>query len=129
MNEADRIYRALFGRPAPPEVVARFLAAPEWVFPPLDEEQRRGYQQQIAHVRDLEALELASRLRGCNLLLRLKFQLMVHLAECHPAARGALVNRRNRSVLVVLPLLGWHLARTGYKLLRGWWLLRKYHGP
>lgn len=129
MNEAQRIFFAVFGGVIPECLEEQFSSVPKQVLPDITDEMRSGYDSIIAEVQDLEALELASRIRRQNLLLTLKFRLMVHLAECHPECRPHFVNRRKRALPIVLSLLVAHGVRHAYKFIKGTYLLRVYHGP
>ena len=129
MNEAQRIFFAVFGGVIPERLEEQFSSVPKQVLPNATEEMRSRYDRILAEVRDLEALELASRFRRKNLLLIGKFRLMVHLAECHPECRAHFVNRRKRALPIVLSLLVAHGVRHAYKLIKGTYLLRVYHGP
>ena len=129
MNEAQRIFFAVFGGVVPECLEEQFSSVPKHVLPNITDEMRSRYNRIIAEVRDLEALELASRIRRQNLLLTLKFRLMVHLAECHPECRPHLINHRKRALHYVLCLLVTHGIRYAYKFIKGTYLLRSYYGP
>jgi len=129
MNEAQRIFFAIFGGDIPEYLEEQFTSVPKHVLPNITDEMRSRYDSIIAEVRDLEALELASRIRSQNLLLTAKFRLMVHLAECHPECRAHFVNRRKRALPLVLSLLVAHGLRHTFKFIKGTYLLRRYHGP
>ncbi|GEM_PF-664483 len=128
-GEADRIFRAIFGKPIPPVLAEWFDRAPEDIFPPLTEAMRANYRRIMTEAGDLEALEVASRVAGCNLLLRLKFQLMIHLAECVPELRSWYVNRSDCNRFWVLMRLKGHIVRSVWKLLKGLVMLIRWHGP
>lgn len=129
MNEAQRIFVAVFGGAIPEHLEEQFTSVPKHVLLNITDEMQLRYDSIIAEVRDLEALELASRIRRQNLLLTAKFRLMVHLAECHPECRAHFVNRRKRALPLILSLLLAHSARHAYKFIKGTYLLRRYHGP
>jgi len=129
MNEAQRIFAAVFGGGIPEHLEEQFTSVPKHVLRNITDEMQSRYDRIIAEVRDLEALELASRIRRQNLLLTVKFRLMVHLAECHPECRPHFVNRRKRAIPIVLSLLVTHGVRHAYKFIKGTYLLRRYHGP
>lgn len=128
MTEAQRIYQAIFGRPIPSRLETQFKSVPDHVLPPIHADARSHYDRIIREVGDLEALEYASRVRGRNKLLVLKFRLLVYLAECHPENRDDFVNRDDRSLLYCVWLFGRQGLRTAWKLLKGFYLLRHYDG-
>ena len=128
-HEAQKIFFAIFGGFIPERLEEQFSLVPKHVLPNITDDMQSRYDRIIAEVSDLEALELASRIRGQNLLLTVKFRLMVHLAECHPECRLHFVNRSKRALPICFLLLLIHAFRHAYKLAKGSYLLRRYHGP
>ncbi len=128
-QEAQKIFFAIFGGAIPERLAEQFSFVPKHVFPNITDDMRTRYDRILAEVRDLEALELASRVWRQNLLLTVKFRLMVHLAECHPECRLHFVNRAQRALPIFLLLLLVHSLRHAYKFAKGSYLLRRYHGP
>ena len=127
MDEAARIYRAIFQEEVPETLARRFASLPDDVFPPATPDMQSRYERIMREVSDLEALEFASRRAGENRLLTHRFQLMIHLAECQPACRHCFVNSKDHTLGFAIGLVR-HGLRCVYKLVRGKWLLRRYHG-
>jgi hypothetical protein len=123
VTEARRIYRALFGRPIPPIITARFAAASEQLEAAVDPQELAAYRRFIAACPDLEAGEVAGRYTRRLKLLSRKFRLMVYLAETLPENQPFFVNERTNFLAGL-----WHCcagaARTAFKLAKGVWLLR-----
>ena len=121
--EAERIYAAIFGQPAPSVATGRFLAASERLDRTVDPEELDRYRRAIARCDDLEALEVAARYLHRSDLLNRKFRLMAYLAETAPENQTFFVNEHS-SFLAGL----WHSAagtiHTIVKLAKGVWLLR-----
>jgi hypothetical protein len=128
-EEARRLFWAIFRRMPTEEFVRWFANTPSLVFPPTTERQRENYHQVIRRVRDLEALEFASRLFGRNQLLSHKLRLTVYLAECCPELRTYFVNRKDLPVWRTWLLLASAKLWTAWKLLKGLILLGFHWGP
>jgi len=123
-DEAQKIHQAIFGRPAPDIIQTRYTEACLTMEGLNTPDQPILMGEILDRVRDLEALELAARRRGRLHPLVLRFRLMVRLAETRPENRDLFVNSRRRR------MAGWAAAvygglRTGFKLLKGFFLLRK----
>ncbi|MCS7237266.1 MAG: hypothetical protein NZ899_03245 [Thermoguttaceae bacterium] len=128
-QEAARLFRAIFGHNPPDAFTKWFVSTPTSVFPPFSEEMWRNYFWVLTRVKDLEALEFASRLFGRNQVLTYKLRLAIYLAECCPGFRRWFVNRADLPFLVALAKLGLAKLYTLWKLLKGLVLLLRYHGP
>ena len=128
-EEARRLFWAIFRRKPTEEFVRWFASTPSSVFPPTTERQRENYHRVIRRVRDLEALEFASRFFGRNQLLSHKLRLTVYLAECCPELRTYFVNRKDLPVWRTWLVLARAKLWTAWKLLKGLILLAFHWGP
>lgn len=131
MDEAQRIYRALFKETIPPQLRDRFYQASSLLFGDIPKKHAEEYEKALSGVWDLEALEVASRLRNALPLLVWKFQLMVYLAETLPQNWKYYIHSRDERVkgMGSVLLSG---GRTGFKLFKGILLLghlKKRVGP
>ena len=124
-DEAQKIHRAIFGRPVPDIVRIRYNEACLKLEALNAPEQTELMKDILERVRDLEALELAARWFGRLPPLVLRFQLMVRLAETFPKNRDLFINLRRRR------MAGWAAAgygglRTAFKLIKGFLQLRRF---
>lgn len=127
-DDAQRIYTALIGEPVPAVIAERFRVAATQLDARALPQELVVYRFALAHIADLEALELATRYRGRLPILTKKFQLMAYLAETLPANRIRFIKDRD-SVLSAYLALGLAGLRTSVKLVRGLLLLRRLpHG-
>lgn len=124
-REVAALHRAVFDAPPPPVVVERYLAAHEHHVAPGPAREEESVATAVDRGLDLEALELALRLRDGDHLLARKLRALLLVAETLPAYQPAFVSRdtRTRGALLRLALRG---LRSGLKLLRGHWLIRRY---
>ena len=123
-DEADRIYRAIFGKPIPSKVRERYYRAVERVLPDFPAKENRAFEEVLRGVSDLEALELAARRQSKLPLLISRFRLMVHLAECLPANQSVFINSSGRRMPGYISL-AFGMVRTLFKYLKGRFLLRR----
>jgi hypothetical protein len=123
-GEAERIYHAIFRQPIPSQVKDRYYRASESLFSGVSLEENRAFEQALGGVSDLEALEIAARLRNKMPSLVNRFRLMVHLAESLPANQSVFVNSSDRRIPSFISLV-FGAARTLYKYLKGRILLRR----
>lgn len=124
MDEASRIYRALFKKDAPLIIKERYKAASAKLTCGFSDEERNEYLFALAEISDLEALEVAARFRRRVPCLTACFQLMVHLAETLPENRSFFVNGRDHK-LHAWGTIFWSGLRTTYKMAKGLYLMRK----
>jgi hypothetical protein len=121
--EAERIYRAVFGKPIPGVLEERFREASRRVFHAFPEEQKRLYASALNRVSDLEALEVAGRLTGRFQLLTAKLTVMMFLAETLPDHQAYFVNQASSRVRGMMAVARGSL-KTAYKLIKGLYLAR-----
>ncbi len=122
-TETNAIYRALFGRDAPPIVAQRFLPVVERLNAAASPAELHAYYRAIETRCDLEALELAGRLTGRLPLLTRKLQAMVALAETLPENQPVYVNQRS-SLVAGAAAMAWAATHTARQAAKGLWLLR-----
>jgi hypothetical protein len=122
-HEADKIYRALFGKAAPEIVRARFGEATR-LFNHSPEDLQR-YERVIEGGGNLEALEVACRYTGRYPILSERFRLMVYLAETLPENQPHYINDRD-GLLRGLWTMIFGGVRTAWLLLRGFWILMRF---
>ena len=121
LDEASIIHRALFGADAPEEL--RKLYADALAAATLSDWPRVEVHQLVAGGVDLEALELALRLRQPRNALTQRFQTMAYLAEARPDHFAHFVNERRGWWNAWMSLTG-HVVRSACKLVKGRWLIR-----
>jgi len=124
LDEAEKIYRAIFRKSIPPRVKERYHRAVETRFSDFTPEEKENFACLLEKVRDLEALEIAARLQGKQSLLVSRFRLMVHLAESVPVNQNLFFNFSDRRIAGYFSLL-YGSARTLFKRLKGRFLLRR----
>lgn len=128
-QEARRLFRAIFRCDPPAPFCEWFAKVPDSVFPLFTEAMWENYRRVLRRVRDLEALEYASRLLGRNRVLVHKMLLTVYLAECCPEVRRYFVNRQDLSLVATWAYLTGAKLYNFWKLIKGLLLLLRYHGP
>jgi hypothetical protein len=124
LDEAERIYRAIFRTPIPAPLKDRYDMALPILFTGSSPEENRAVERALNCVSDLEALEFAARHQKKLPQLVYRFQLMVHLAESIPANQSVFVQSRDNKIRAYFSLL-WGGLRTLYKFVKGWCLLRR----
>lgn len=117
-GEAERIYRAIFRKPIPSQVKDRYYRASETLFSGYSPEENQVFNEALRDVLDLEALEIAARLKNKIPLLVSRFRLMVHLAESLPSNQSVFVNSSDRRIPSYISLV-FGGVRTLYKCLKG----------
>ena len=119
--EAQALHRALFGAAAPDEIARRYAGAHEHALTKISDAERAWMARALGW--DLEALEIAVRLLRPGHVLTRKMRALCYVAEAFPEYYGRFVNgvpRRARALVS----LGWHVARTAVKFIKGWLLLK-----
>ena len=122
--EAEKIYHAIFRKPIPPEIRDRYYLASSTLFSGLSPEENQAFAKVLRSVSDLEALEVAARLRNRLPRLVSRFQLMVHLAENLPANQRVFINFSDRRIPGYFSVM-FGGVRTLYKFIKGCFLLRR----
>jgi hypothetical protein len=120
--DPQRIYNILFRGKIPPVLAARFNHAWEILAGDFSEHDFSQFRAALERVRDLEALELACRLRRRLPVLTAQVALMVMLAETLPShSQYYLAARPSRTGAMMSISAG--LVRTAWKFLKGSLLL------
>ena len=96
INEGERLFGAVFKKPAPTRVLERYVKAVSLIEAPFSAEERESSRRLIKDAMDIEAVEFVSRLKKKNLLLCNKFRLIVSISECEPELRHHFVNNLDR---------------------------------
>lgn len=123
-QEAEKIYRAIFGKTIPPRIAERFTRACELYSPDFSSSDTAESQRMAARHKDLEALEMAARWTKRLPVLVWKFQVMVRLGETLPENRSLLINSSDRRLRSLFGLCAAGL-RSVWKLSKGLILLRR----
>ncbi len=123
--EAQRLYYALFKKPAPELTRLRFIAASQSVFASVHPQEKAIYETALKNVSDLEALEIAARRTKRLPLLSAKMALIIYLAETLPDHQHYFVNERT-SFLSGLCAIIKGAMKTGLKFVKGLYLLRTF---
>ncbi len=124
VEEARRIYRAIFRRWPPQVIVARFVVASRLLDQGASLEDLQRYRGILRTTGDLEALEVACRYTRRVPLLVAKFQLMVFLAETLPENQDFFLNEETRRLRACFALARGALM-TAFKLGKGVLLLAR----
>ncbi|MCK4765917.1 MAG: hypothetical protein KAW12_27200 [Candidatus Aminicenantes bacterium] len=123
LDEADRIYHALFKKKIPPALKKRFQGAVEKLETHYPGEEVGEYYKYLQKVSDLEALELAGRFARKIPLLTDKFRIMVYLAETLPENYPVFINEKDTPTKGYLCMIAIGF-RSVWKILKGRYLLK-----
>ncbi|MFW6131824.1 MAG: hypothetical protein ACOC5F_04415 [Candidatus Aminicenantaceae bacterium] len=123
MDEAEKIYKAIFKNEIPPLVKQRFLKASEELFSDYSKKNIEEYKRALSKISDLEALEFAARRKSRIPLLIIKFRLMVYMAETVPENSRFFINRKDKKFTGKLSVL-WIGMKAVWKYIKGLFLLR-----
>ena len=123
MDEAEKIYKAVFKTQIPPPIKERFLRASKKLSAGFTQEEMDEYRYVMLKISDLEALELAARRKNRLPLLVSRFRLMVYLAETMPENRKFFLGLKSRR-LIWPWCIKFSGLRTVIKLIKGSFLLR-----
>jgi hypothetical protein len=124
-REARYLHRAVFGGAIPEEVVERYVRAHD-AFPSVrSDAARRMLDVILSRNLDPEAIELVLRVRKGNPALTRKFQILCYLVEVRSAYYPRFVNQRPGAARAAVAMLLAALFSL-VKLLKGWYLARRY---
>ncbi len=124
-TEAQKIYKSVFKSRIPSIAVQRFKTVSEKLNAQYSNEEVAEYYRLISRIRDLEALEFASRILKKNDLLKRKFAAMIFIAETLPENQPHFINTRS-SFTKGAAGVTYGLAKTSLKLFKGICLLWRY---
>jgi hypothetical protein len=124
-EEARYFHLALFQSEPEPEVVERYVSANQFCFPAIDPKAYQTVATILSHHLDLEAVEVALRLRGRGTILTKKIQILLYLLEVRSRYYDCFINQRPQfrraSIAVLLSL-----STTAWKLVKGSFLIWRY---
>jgi hypothetical protein len=123
-QEADKIYRAIFHRPAQGVLLARYALAARRLEQQASPEEVSAQQRIVESTRDQEAVEYASRFARSLPLLNRKFRLVVYLAETLPENQAFFVKDKP-GLLSALVELAWAGVKSAFKLAKGYLMLSR----
>src|SRR5262249_28493298 len=95
-REASALHRAAFGRDVAEEVAQRYTEAHRGALLRVDSADSKWMQRVLERGIDLEALEIALRIRQPDHVLCHKFKLLIYIAEAFPEYYGDFVNEERR---------------------------------
>lgn len=122
-REVYALHRAAFGRDVVGEVAQRYAEAHGVALLRVDMTESKWMQRVLEGGVDLEALEIALRIRQPDHILCRKFKLLIYIAEAFPEYYADFVNEERRRARGFCSL-ALHGLRTLCKYLKGRWLLR-----
>lgn len=120
--EAQYLHALLFDRPAPPEVVDRYIRANVHCGFPGGPEMEVILHKAL----DAEAIEFARRLLWRDTRLTRKFQILFFLIEVRREYYGEFVNEERRQGWPLAAELARLAAGSGWKLVKGVWLVWRH---
>ena len=126
MDEAERIYYALFKKEIPLKLKKRFYEAVSRLLTSYPQERKEECQRSLAEVRDIEALELAARIHNKLPLLVSKFRLMVYLSETLPQNNNYFLNLQDKK-FKGKGIVFFSGLRSLIKYIKGIFLLKKIY--
>ena len=124
-REARYLHRAVFGGVIPEEVVERYIRAHDTFPSARTDAARRMLDVILSRNLDPEAIELVLRVRKGNPALTQKFQILCYLVEVRSAYYPRFVNQRPGAARAAVAMLVAALDSL-VKLLKGWYLARRY---
>ncbi len=124
--DAQRIYGVLFPGEIPQVLALRFAQAWEILAGDFSQQEVAQFRLALERVHDLEALELACRLRKRLPVLTTQVALMVLLAETLPSHSPYYLTARPGRASAILSISA-SVFRTAWKYLKGSLLLRCIH--
>ena len=122
-EEAELVYRAVFGQVAPEPILARFAEVAPRLERGTPADELARCRAAIRTASDLEALEFACRVSGRMELLTRKTRTVVRLAETLPDHQHHFISR-DGGLFTGFFVLCRGGVRGAWKLARGWWILR-----
>ncbi len=121
-TEGERLHASIFGTSIPEPVLQKYIEAHLYYLTSPENSEVRWMSEAVRRGLDLEALEIALRFSHSGHLLVRKVKILVHIAEGFDAYRSWFINEKPRRAKAVVLLVG-HLFQTGFKFLKGKFLL------
>ncbi len=121
-KEVIYLYKKIFGEFPPRIIIKEYIRANNFL---LSEEERLKLKVIILKKVDVEAIEMASRLKFANNLLTRKIHILIYLAETIPQNFETFISIKNRRIFAFINL-AYNFVRTIYKFVKGKFLLNRY---
>jgi len=121
-REVVYFYKIIFGGFPPQVIIKEYIKANNLL---LSEEERLKLKEIILEKADIEAIEIASRLKFTNNLLTRKIHILMYLAETIPQNFETFINVKNRRIFAFINL-SYNFVRSIYKFVKGKFLLKRY---
>ncbi len=121
-REVVYFYKVIFGEFPPKVIIMEYIKANNLL---LHEGERLRLKEIILKKADIEAIEIASRLKFTNNLLTRKIHILMYLSETIPQNFETFISVKNRRVFSLIDLT-YNFVRTIYKFLKGMILLKRY---
>jgi hypothetical protein len=125
-REAHYLHEVLFGLPLPEALEEHYVKAHAHVFSDISSRRWVNLQCIVDQRLDAEAIELVLRRRSPRNLLTQKLQMLSYLAEARREYYAWFILEESRPVWAFLRM-GLATFRTAWKLLKGLYLVRRYH--
>jgi len=126
MDEAEKIYYALFKKEIPLKLKRHFHEAASRLFTSYSWERKEECRRALVEVTDIEALELAARIHNKLPLLVSKFRLMVYLSETLPQNINYFLNLQDKK-FKGKGIVFFSGLRSLIKYIKGIFLLKKIY--
>lgn len=126
MDEAERIYYALFKEEIPLKLKNRYHEAASRLFSSYSQDRKKECQKAFNEVKDIEALEMAARIQDKLPLLVSKFRLMIYLSETLPQNKNHFLNLQDKKLKgkIIIFFSG---LRSVIKYIKGIFILKKIY--
>jgi len=121
-KEVIYLYKKIFGEFPPQIIIKEYIKANNLL---LSEQERLKIKEIILKKADIEAIEIASRIKFKNNLLTKKIHILMYLAETIPQNFETFISIKNRRVFSVIDLT-YNFVRSIYKYVKGMILLKRY---
>ncbi len=121
-KEVIYLYKKIFGKFPSQIIIKEYIRANNFL---LSEEERLKLKVIILKKVDVEAIEMASRLKFANNLLKRKIHILIYLAETIPQNFETFISVKNRRLFAFINL-AYNFVRTIYKFVKGKFLLNRY---
>jgi len=121
-KEVIYLYKKIFGEFPPQIIIKEYIKANNLL---LSEQERLKIKEIILKKADIEAIEIASRIKFKNNLLTKKIHILMYLAETIPQNFETFISVKNRRIFSVIDLT-YNFVRSIYKYVKGMILLKRY---
>jgi len=121
-KEVVYFYKIIFGEFPPQVIIMEYIKANNLL---LSKEEGLKLKEIILKKVDVEAIEIASRIKFKNNLLTKKIHILMYLAETIPQNFETFISVKNRRIFALINL-AYNFVRTIYKYIKGIILLKRY---